>query len=129
MNSLRRVSGLIAVLLLSVLEKKGRICFSDAATKIHMGGQGKHIPGHNNYDPSRDALTADPQDFLAGVHSGRYPVIRSIPRGNSTSSIVDFVTPIGDFKANGVLVGSARYGQIVQGKNGAHIIPANPNQY
>ena len=101
----------------------------DLPTNIHMGGQGKHIPGHNNYDPSRSTLTADPQDLLAGVHSGQYPIIRSIPRGNSTSNIVDFGRPIGDFKVDGVLVGPTRYGQIVQGKNGAHIIPANPNQY
>ena len=72
--------------------KRGHIYFSDAATKIHMGGQGKHIPGHNNYDPSRDALTADPQDFLAGVHSGRYPVIRSIPHGNNECTLGPFRT-------------------------------------
>lgn len=40
-----------------------------------------------------------------------------------------FGKPIGDFKVDGDLVGPTRYGQIVRGKNGAHIIPANPNQY
>jgi hypothetical protein len=96
---------------------------------IHPGAQDKHIPGTNNYDPARSTLTAEPQVLLEGVQSGQYPIVREIPRGNTTSYIVDFGSPIGDFKKNGTLVGPTQYGQIVQGKNGVHIIPANPSQY
>ena len=51
------------------------------------------------------------------------------PRGNNTTHIVDFGKPIGDFRSDGSLVGPTQYGQVVQGKHGVHIIPANPNQY
>ncbi|WP_170985955.1 hemagglutinin repeat-containing protein [Rhizobium sp. AU243] len=101
----------------------------DLRTNIHPGAQDKHIPGTNNYDPARSTLTANPQTLLDGVHSGQYPIVREIPRGNTTSYIVDFGSPIGDFKSNGTLVGPTQYGQVVQGKRGVHIIPANPNQF
>ncbi|WP_413208503.1 polymorphic toxin type 50 domain-containing protein, partial [Rhodospirillum sp. A1_3_36] len=102
---------------------------NDLRTNIHPGAQDKHIPGTNNYDPARSTLTADPQTLLDGVHSGQYPIVRKIPRGNTASYIVDFGSPIGDFKNNGTLVGPTQYGQLVQGKHGVHIIPANPNQF
>ncbi len=101
----------------------------DLQKNIHSGAQDKHKLGANNYDPTRSTLTADPQMLLDGVHSGQYPIVREIPRGNTTSYIIDFGSPIGDFKSNGTLVGPTQYGQVVQGKNGVHIIPANPNQF
>lgn len=107
-----------------------RIAVPDSLrTNIHSGAQDKHIPGTNNYDPTRSTLTANPQTLLDDVHSGQYPIVREIPRGNTTSYIVDFGSPIGDFKSNGSLIGPTQFGQVVQGKNGVHIIPANPNQF
>lgn len=101
----------------------------DLGVSIHMGAQGKHIPGHNNFDPSRSPLTENAQELLDGLHNDQYPIIRNIPRGNSTTYIVDFGRPIGSFMDNGSLVGATQYGQIVQSKHGVHIIPANPTQY
>ena len=114
----------------AVAKAKSLPVTDDLPRNIHSGQQGKHIEGHNNFDPSRSVLTENPQELLDGIHSGRYPVVREIVRGNSISRFVDFGKPIGSFKRqDGSTVGPTRYGQVVHGKNGAHIVPANPEQY
>jgi hypothetical protein len=91
---------------------------------IHTGAQDKHIPGTNNYDPTkgRSILTADPVELLNGVHSGKYPVVRMA----GDKPIVDFGKPIGTYGGNGP---QTQFGTIHSGKNGVHIVPANPTQY
>lgn len=91
---------------------------------IHTGAQDKHIPGTNNYDPTkgRSILTADPTELLDGVHSGKYPVVRMA----GDKPIVDFGKPIGTYGDNGP---QTQFGTIHSGKNGVHIVPANPTQY
>src|SRR5205823_5955786 len=43
------------------IEDSGRL----GLVRIHMGQQGKHIPGHNNYRPGKSALTApNPQELI-----------------------------------------------------------------
>ncbi|WP_269042719.1 polymorphic toxin type 50 domain-containing protein, partial [Photorhabdus laumondii] len=91
--------------------------------EIHLGQQGKHITGHNNYIPGRSPLAegVDPQKLLNGVHSGEYPIIRMTPRNQP---IVNFGKPIGKYEGQ-----PTNYGIIHYGKNGAHIVPANPIQH
>ncbi|RJF90284.1 polymorphic toxin type 50 domain-containing protein [Sphingomonas cavernae] len=91
---------------------------------IHSGAQDKYIPGTNNYDPTkgRSILTADPTDLLNGVHSGKYPIVRMA----GDKPIVDFGKPIGTYGENGP---QTQFGTIHSGKNGVHIVPANPTQY
>lgn len=90
---------------------------------IHSGQQGKHIPGHNNYTPGRSPLLdgIDPQKLLNGVHSGEYKIIRMTPRNQP---VVNFVKPIGNYEGQ-----PTNYGIVHYGKNGAHIVPANPVQH
>ncbi|WP_238409181.1 polymorphic toxin type 50 domain-containing protein, partial [Photorhabdus laumondii] len=63
----------------------------------------------------------DPQKLLNGVHSGEYPIIRMTPRNQP---IVNFGKPIGKYEGQ-----PTNYGIIHYGKNGAHIVPANPIQH
>lgn len=95
----------------------------EIATNIHPGQQGKHIPGDNNFIPGRSPLNADtdPQKLLDGARAGLYPVVGTGSRGQL---IVDFGHAIGVDAATGL---STRYGTIHSGKNGAHIVPTNPN--
>ncbi|WP_418889829.1 DUF637 domain-containing protein [Pseudomonas putida] len=92
---------------------------NDLPTKIHMGQQGKHIKGHNNFEEGRSYFNdgVDPVELLGGVHSGKYPVVGAGARGNP---IVDFGRPIG---VDGRTGQSVTRGQIHYGKNGAHIVP------
>ncbi|MHC2148965.1 two-partner secretion domain-containing protein [Pseudomonas sp. 210_17 TE3656] len=92
---------------------------NDLPTKIHMGQQGKHIKGHNNFEEGRSYFNdgVDPAELLGGVHSGKYPVVGAGARGNP---IVDFGRPIG---VDGRTGQSVTRGQIHYGKNGAHIVP------
>ncbi|MDO9426995.1 MAG: polymorphic toxin type 50 domain-containing protein, partial [Methylobacterium sp.] len=98
---------------------KGIVNPNGLPTNIHMGQQGKHIRGHNNFQEGRSYFNdgVDPTELLAGVHSGKYPVIGTGKRGNP---IVDFGRPIGVDGATGQ---SVTRGQIRYGRNGAHIVP------
>lgn len=91
--------------------------------EIHPGQQGKHIPGHNNYTPGRSPLVdgVDPQGLLNGVHTGEYQIIRMTPRNQP---VVNFGKPIGTYEGQ-----PTSYGIIHSGKNGAHVVPANPVQH
>ncbi|MCL4975322.1 polymorphic toxin MafB class 1, partial [Neisseria meningitidis] len=91
-------------------------------TKIHDGAQGKHISGHRNYIEGKSTLNQNinPQELLNGIHSGAYPVISKGARGNP---VVDFGYPIGSDGKSGL---STNFGTIHSGKNGVHIVPANP---
>lgn len=92
---------------------------SDLPTNIHIGQQGKHIKGHNNFEEGRSYFNqgVDPAELLGGVHSGKYPIVGAGSRGNP---IVDFGRPIG---VDGRTGQSVTKGQIHYGKNGAHIVP------
>jgi RHS repeat-associated protein len=96
-------------------------------SKIHTGSQGKHIVGHNNYNPNlgKSILDANSQTLLDGVNLGKYSILRK----NQNNVIVDFGENIGTFFKNGKAVGPTQYGTIHYGNKGAHIVPANPIQY
>jgi len=89
--------------------------------------QDLHIPPVTD---GRSVLTADPAELLQGLINGRYPVLRTPKPGQA---VVDFGQPIGEFwsRQTGVpkLVGPTNYGSVLFGKNGTHIVPANPTQW
>ena len=94
-------------------------------SNIHPDLQGKHIVGHPKYLEGRSTLDANPQSLLDGVNEGKYKILRS----NQNNVIVDFGKNIGTFFQNGNEIGPTRFGTVHYGKNGAHIVPANPIQY
>ena len=89
---------------------------------IHSGKQGKHIVGHNNYDPVKSVLKSDAQKLLDAVHSGN---IKSAQTISESKTRVDFGKVIGDFVKDGVSTPTTR-GIIHNSKTGAHIVPSAP---
>jgi len=105
--------------------------FPGLPTNVHEGAQGKHILNHNSrIDFGRSILPADANELLAGVQSDKYKILR-FTNGQPPKPIVDFGKPIGIYKNK--YTGEeivTNIGQISSKKRlGAHIIPANPNQY
>lgn len=74
----------------------------------------------------RSVLTENPTGLLQRLHDGAFTILRHPKPGQV---VVDFGKPIGEYWSNGVKVGETQFGSISFGKNGAHIIPANPNQW
>jgi len=94
----------------------------DAAKTIHLGRQGKHVPGHNNYIPGRSPLThRDPQGLLDRF-GGKGQAIGRTPIGQpGAKERVDFGEVIGEINGQPTTRGIIHYS-----KDGAHIVPANP---
>ncbi|MEV6692564.1 polymorphic toxin type 50 domain-containing protein [Micromonospora sp. NPDC051196] len=89
--------------------------------KIHPGKQGKHVPGHNNFDPTRgrsEFTHSDPQGLInqfAGTGARH---------GNK--EVVDFRQHIGTWVGiDGTRLSTTR-GTIHYGKDDVHIVPAHP---
>ncbi len=90
--------------------------------KIHDGKQGKHVPGHNNFQPDKSELThPDPQGLL-DKHAG------TGVRHGTNKEVVDFGEPIGNWvdPATGQKVPTACGTIHYDKKRGAHIVPSNP---
>lgn len=96
---------------------------------IHPGQQGKHIQGHNNFDPTRSELTANPQR-LYEAYAGKGQPVNDVERGQPGFRE--------RFDTGGELIGIYRNqntgaevpttnGIIHYGLSGAHIVPAAPN--
>jgi RHS repeat-associated protein len=88
---------------------------------IHEGKQGKHIPGHNNFQPGKSELThPDPQSLLDS-HAGT-----GVRSGNKEH--VDFGQNIGNYinKDGTVNVPTTRGTIHYDSSGGAHIVPAPP---
>ena len=89
--------------------------------KINPGKQGKHVPGHNNFQPGKSELThPDPQGLLdRGAGTG-------VQHGNK--EVVDFGEPIGTHVApDGTRTPTTRGTIHYDQSGGAHIVPAKPN--
>ena len=100
---------------------------SNISTTIHMGAQGKHISGHNNYISGKSILTSDPQKLLDDFHARNVQDVRVI---SDTKVKVKFNEEIG--KHLDSLTGdetSTPCGIIHSGKKGAHIVPALPDSF
>ena len=87
---------------------------------IHPGKQGKHIPGHNNFQSGRSELThPDPQGLLnksagTGIRHG-------------SKEVVDFGEEIGIWVSkNGARMSTTRSTIHYDAKGNAHIGPAKP---
>lgn len=78
----------------------------------------------------RSVLTADPNDLLSGLQNGDFAILRQPKPGQV---VVDFGQPIGDFwsikTGQPTYIGQTNYGSVMYGKNGVHIVPANPTQW
>ena len=98
---------------------------SSISKTIHLGKQGKHILGHNNYQVGKSILNSNPKTLLEGFHAGKFKTLRTF----DNKAIIDFGSDIGTFYKGGNAVGPTRFGIIHHGKNGAHIVPANPIQF
>ncbi|MFO1372493.1 MAG: polymorphic toxin type 50 domain-containing protein [Candidatus Competibacteraceae bacterium] len=90
-------------------------------SKIHPGKQGKHQPGHNNFEPGKSELDhPDPQSLL-DKHSGK-----GTQHGNK--EVVDFKEQIGTWVSpDGKTRLRTTRGTIHHdAKGNAHIVPAHP---
>ena len=93
---------------------------------MHIGRQGKHILGHNNYQKGKSIFngTAADAERLIRKYSGT-----GIKRGIN-KEIVDFKQIIGKYvdpqtgKAYDTTKGIIHYS-----KDGTHIVPARPNNW
>lgn len=101
----------------------------DAMKRLHIGKQVKHIPGHNNYQPSRNRSIlshSDPQGLL-DQHAGAGQPQRGTPGQLGYGNRVDFGQVVGFFvdQSTGArsptTVGVIHYSSTV-----AHIVPARP---
>jgi len=96
--------------------------------KLDQGKQGKHVPGHNNFQPGKSELThPDPQRLL-NERAGTGQQLGNKPVGQPGSKErVDFDTTIGNYvdpatgQATPTTVGIVHYAS-----DGAHIVPARP---
>lgn len=93
---------------------------------VHEGKQGKHIPGHSNYDPRKSVLTGD-ADKLA-ERAGTGEPVGSIPRGEpGFKERVDYRKDIGVYVGQDGAQRPTTVGILVYAKDGSiHIIPARP---
>jgi filamentous hemagglutinin len=99
----------------------------DGNVLLHEGKQGKHVPGHNNYQPGKSIFTGDAQELLNN-HAGTGNNLRSDPIGTpGTREVVDFGQEIGSYvdRSSGEEI-PTRIGIIHYSKTGAHIVPSNP---
>jgi hypothetical protein len=97
------------------------------APKLHIGQQGKHIPGYPNYTTGRSVLRADPAKLAKRAGTGT--PVNNVPRGQpGFRERVDFGEVIGDFVKDGVatVATPTTKGIIHYGKEGIHIVPSAP---
>jgi len=93
---------------------------------LEEGKQGKHMKGHPNYQPGKSTLTISMEEAeqLAAEYSGKGRVV-----GNSKTSNkewVDFGEIIGIYRDKNGNEYPTTKGIIHHGKNGSHIVPADP---
>jgi RHS repeat-associated protein len=101
----------------------------NSGTKIEEGKQGKHVPGHNNFEPGKSELTHPNPQSLIDEHKGTGQQVGSTPVGEAGSrERVDFGTNIGVYvdPATGQRSPTTN-GIIHESKKGVHIVPARPN--
>ncbi|MED0664284.1 polymorphic toxin type 50 domain-containing protein [Geobacillus thermodenitrificans] len=87
---------------------------------VHQGKQGKHIPGHPNYQQGKSIFIGDAQKLLE-EHAGKGEWI------GQNKERVDFGVVIGKYvdPTTGKEYDTTK-GIIHYSKNGAHIVPARP---
>ncbi|MEY4515611.1 MAG: hypothetical protein RLZZ450_7733 [Pseudomonadota bacterium] len=91
---------------------------------IHPGKQGKHVPGHNNFQPGKSELShPNPQALLDQYHG------TGVPHG-ATKEVVDFQEPIGLYLTQEGGRRTTTRGTIHYSADRAHahIVPAKPTE-
>jgi len=112
-----------AKMVTSKLDEAGEAA-SKGVPSVHMGRQGKHIPGHPNYKEGRSILTADPAELAQRAGSGS--PIGKIARGQpGFKERVDYGEVIGYFVKDGVATPTTN-GIIHYSSTGIHIVPSAP---
>lgn len=96
-------------------------------TKLHEGAQGKHIPQHNNYDPSKERSI-----FHGSMKDAQRLIDKFAGTGQPTGhqrERVDFGEIIGTYinSDTGKRFPTTQ-GIIHYGKHGAHIVPSKPKE-
>ena len=99
----------------------GLVGINGNSVKLNAGQQGKHIKGHNNYTPGKSILYGNLDDAqgLLNEYAGTGQKI------NEHKERVNFGKTIGLWVGNDTSY-ETTWGIIHYGKNGAHIVPANP---
>ncbi len=87
---------------------------------VHAGKQGKHIPGHPNYQPGKSIFTGDAQKLLDKCAGKGEWIGQNKERVDFGEIIGKYVDPV-----TGEAVETTK-GIIHYSKNGAHIVPARP---
>ena len=99
--------------------------FDSFPKNLNEGKQGKHVPGHNNYEPGKSELTISMKKAsdLVNKFSGK-----GTPVGTNKER-VDFGEVIGNYKDP--ITGESApttIGIIHYSKTGTHIVPARPKE-
>ena len=99
--------------------------FDSFPKNLNEGKQGKHVPGHNNYEPGKSELTISMKKAsnLVNKFSGK-----GTPVGTNKER-VDFGEVIGNYKDP--ITGKSTpttIGMIHYSKSGTHIVPARPKE-
>ena len=95
---------------------------------ISDGQQGKHVPGHNNYQPGKSELTDPNPQGLLDQGAGKGQAIGNTPVGQAGSKErVNFGKEIGNYvdPVTGEKTPTTN-GIIHYGSRGAHIVPSRP---
>ena len=94
---------------------------------IHPGQQGKHIPGHNNFQAGKSELTHPNPQKLLDDFTGKGTLRGSAESG--WKETVDFGEVIGNWvdPATGAKLPTTRGTISYNSKGQAHIVPSNPN--
>ena len=99
--------------------------FPDGPPPVHEGQQGKHQEGHNNFDPDRGLLTADPDELIKEAGTGEQ--VGAVPVGEPGSKErIDFGQEIGVYKDPAGHAAPTTVGIVHYSKKGAHIVPGRP---
>ncbi|MGP1683577.1 MAG: polymorphic toxin type 50 domain-containing protein, partial [Giesbergeria sp.] len=95
---------------------------------IHEGQQGKHVPGHNNFQPGKSELTDPNPQGLLDQGAGTGQQVGNVPPGQPGSKErVDFGKNIGTYVDPVTGQRSpTNIGIIHNGSRGSHIVPARP---
>lgn len=98
-------------------------------TSLHEGRQGKHIPGHNNYDEEvgRSIFNGSLEDAQRLIDEFAGTGYRNARTGNKET--IDFGFEIGAYadRRTGEMKPTTR-GTIHYSKDGAHIVPSRPKR-
>ncbi|MFT3688835.1 RHS repeat-associated core domain-containing protein [Paenirhodobacter sp.] len=66
--------------------------------EINEGAQGKHRPGHNDFDPHRSPIDSEvnPHDLFGGAIRGEFDKVGETPRGDPIGKRGSHVVPAGE---------------------------------